>query len=81
MPLRKCVVAQQKLQTGQQANRSRPDVRRMPLLVPGGFSRHSCAQRFQNAPEEEGERKLQGSTTGLKLSSLAVREILASARL
>lgn len=72
------MVAQQKLQTGQQANRSLPDVRRMPLLVLGGFSRHSYAHRFQNAPEEEGEQMPQDSTTGLKLSSLAVREILAS---
>lgn len=60
------MVAQQKLQTGQQASRSLPDVRQRPLLVLGGFSRRSSAQRFQNAPEEEGERMLQGSTAGLK---------------
>lgn len=60
------MVAQQKLQTGQQADRRLPDVRRMPLLVLRGFSRHSYARRFQSVPEEEEEPMLQGSATGLK---------------
>lgn len=63
--LRRCVVVQQTVQTGQQATSSQPDARPMPFLVLGGFSRHLYVQRSQNVSEEDRTQTPQCSTTGM----------------